>query len=352
MASKRPRTRSDGRVRGGVRASGRGSHTCDSLSQTVVETVGEIGAANRPIRAQLACEMMSQRAANNHSMSEPPSSYGQPWPNVVEIDSLDDPRLGAYANLRDAQLRHAERGQFMAEGELVVRLLIESGRAVDSVLLTRLRLESMRQELALLPQSTPVYVVPQQVMDGIVGMHMHRGVLAVGRRGVPRVAEDVIAGASGLLVLEDLSNHDNVGSLFRSAAGLMPHDGGVLLSPGCCDPLYRKSLRVSMGHALRVPYATLEPWPVGLAALKARGFTVVALTPGEGSVDISEAAQRVQQPGVRVAIMLGTEGVGLSDAAQSSADLRVRIAMNEGVDSLNVAVAGAIAMQRLFRPGS
>jgi tRNA G18 (ribose-2'-O)-methylase SpoU len=320
------------------------------LSQTVVETVGKIGAANRPIRAHLACEMMQQRAANNASMSDPSSSHSQP--NVVEIDSLDDARLGAYANLRDAQLRHAERGQFMAEGELVVRLLIESGRAVDSVLLTRLRLESMRQDLALLPQSTPVYLVPQQVMDGIVGMHMHRGVLAVGRRGVPRSADDVIAAAGGLLVLEDLSNHDNVGSLFRSAAGLMPRDGGVLLSPGCCDPLYRKSLRVSMGHALRVPYATLEPWPEGLAALKARGFTVVALTPGEGSVDIGEAAQRVQRPGVRVAIMLGTEGVGLSDAAQSAADLRVRIAMNAGVDSLNVAVAGAIAMQRLFRPGS
>jgi len=240
----------------------------------------------------------------------------------------------------------------MAEGELVVKLLIESGRAVDSVLLTRLRLESMRRELALLPPQTPVYVVPQHVMDGVVGMHMHRGVLAVGRRGGAISSDDLIARASGLLVLEDLSNHDNVGSLFRSAAGLLPLPAGVLLSPGCCDPLYRKSLRVSMGHALRVPYATLSSWPDGLATIQARGFAIVALTPGEGSIDIDEAASRVKQSGLRVAVLLGTEGAGLSEAAQSAADLRVRIAMNAGVDSLNVAVAGAIAMQRLFRPGS
>jgi len=266
----------------------------------------------------------------------------------VRVDSLGDPRLAAYANLRDAQLRHAERGLFMAEGELVVRLLIDSGLAVDSVLITPTRLDAMHDGIARLPESTPVYVVPQTVMDGVVGMHMHRGVLAVGRRGAPREASALIAASRHAVVLENLSNHDNVGSLFRSAAALMPRPGAMLLSPGCCDPLYRKSLRVSMGHALRVPFATIEPWPDALNVLRGAGFVIAALTPGAGSVSLDEAAARVRVESSRVALLLGTEGRGLSEPALAAADLRVRIDMNPGVDSLNVGVAGAIAMQRLF----
>lgn len=270
---------------------------------------------------------------------------------IEPVDRLDDPRLAPYANLRDAQLRHAQLGLFMAEGELVVELLIDSGRPIDSLLLTPTRLAAMRDRLAALKSHTPIYLASQDVMDGIVGMHMHRGVLAVGRRTPPPALTTLVASAPGLLVLEDLSNHDNVGSLFRSAAALMPSGSAVVLSPGCCDPLYRKSLRVSMGHALRVPYSAAASWPADLQQLRTLGFVVVALTPGAGSIDLDAAAAQLRgMPGKRLALLLGTEGRGLSDAACAAADLRVRIAMSPGVDSLNVAVAGAIAMHRLFAP--
>jgi tRNA G18 (ribose-2'-O)-methylase SpoU len=276
----------------------------------------------------------------------------------IPISSLSDPRLAAYANLRDAELLHRQdfsqpvtriAGAFMAEGELVVRRLIRSPFRVESVLVTPGRLESVRDDLAELPEETPVYVADQGVMSEVVGFNIHRGVLAVGLRGPERSLEEVAAVSRMLVVLEDLVNHDNLGAVFRNAAALIGPGAGVLLSPRCADPLYRKSLRVSMGHVLGVPFARIPQWPGGLAALKGAGFRVIALSPGAGSTTIQELeAGLAATPGrPRLALVLGTEGAGLSGAAAEASDDRVRIPMAPGVDSLNVAVAGAIAMHRL-----
>ncbi|MBL9031942.1 MAG: RNA methyltransferase [Phycisphaerae bacterium] len=283
---------------------------------------------------------------------------------LVPIDSPADPRVADYANLRDRQLAARaglgdRPGVFLAEGELVVRTLIDSGRRVRSVLITPTRLESMRDAIDRLPAEVPVYLAGPGVMDGVVGFHIHRGVLAAGDRWPEPTLAEVLARATRVLVLEGLANHDNVGGLFRVAAALggveaTAQDGGassersrhraaVVLSPGTCDPLYRKAIRVSMGSALRVPFATATPWPAVLADVRRAGFRLVALTPGAGAVPI----ERLDPSGPRVAVMLGAEGPGLSAEAMAMADVRVRIPIDPSVDSLNVVTAGAIALHRL-----
>lgn len=265
--------------------------------------------------------------------------------NLIPIDRADDPRVAGYQNLRDAQLadRFSPRGAcYMAEGELVLRTLLLARRPIESVLLLPGRLESLREPLGeLAPPGTPIYLAPQSVMDGIVGIHLHRGVLALGKRWpLPSLAE-VLRDATSLLILEDLTNHDNVGGLFRCAAALGGPRPAIVLSPRCCDPLYRKSLRVSIGHVLGVPFTVAEEWPVALDQVATAGFTSVALTP-QGVDELSMIA-RPSRP----AIVLGTEGRGLSEGAMARCSTRVRIAMNGDVDSLNVVVAGAIALHAL-----
>lgn len=267
--------------------------------------------------------------------------------NLISIDRADDPRVAAYLNLRDSQLaaEFSPAGPcYMAEGRLVVETMLRAGRPAESVLLLPGRLDAMRSLLAdLLPPETPVYVAPPAVLDTIVGIHLHRGVLALGRRWPLPSPGDVLRDATSLLVLEDLTNHDNMGGLFRSAAALGGPRPGVVLSPRSCDPLYRKSLRVSIGHALRVPYTVASDWPAAIDAINAAGFTTIAMTP-TGSTDLRDlAAARPARP----AIVLGTEGRGLSDDAMSRCALRARITMHNNVDSLNVVVAGAIALHAL-----
>lgn len=282
---------------------------------------------------------------------------------IVPIDDPGDPRLAPYANLKDRQLAALAAGHtgltgapglFMAEGELVVRALLASPIVAHSILLTPTRLATVRDAIEALPEAVPVYLVPQGVMDSVVGFHIHRGILAAAHRPEPPAIDRLLARARSLVVLECLSNHDNVGGIFRAAAGLMGLDAAILLSPGCCDPLYRKSIRVSLGAALRLPFATLSPWPAALADLRAAGFTTIALTPATDALDIRTL--RPITPPARLALLLGAEGPGLTPQAQASADLRVRIPIDPGVDSLNVVTAAAIAMDRLtFRgdpPGS
>jgi tRNA G18 (ribose-2'-O)-methylase SpoU len=268
--------------------------------------------------------------------------------NLVEVWDLADPRLAPYAGMRDAELRHREGGppggSFMAEGELVVRRLIDSPFLTESILLTPTRLESMRDALDRLPPGTPVYLSPQAVMNSVVGFNMHRGILACAQRPRPIDAGVLIAQCRTLIALEDLTNHDNVGGLFRTVAALGGPGAGILLSPACCDPLYRKSIRVSMGHVLHVPFATAAPWPDVLAAAKRAGFRIVALTPAPGAVSIAEVQRH---PEDRILLLLGAEGPGLTDAAMAMADVRARIPMNADVDSLNVVIAGAVALHRL-----
>lgn len=276
---------------------------------------------------------------------------------LIRIDTLDDPRLEQYRDVRDRDLaghgapvtwvRHG--GRFMAEGELVARRLIEGGRwGVESVLVADNRLAGMQDALGRLPDGTPVYIGSQRVVDGVVGFHIHRGVLAVGVRNVVLPAHELLSGLESranctVVCAERMVNHDNMGALFRNAAALSAD--GVLLTENCCDPLYRKALRVSMGAVLRTPYGTLEGGPARwIGLLRERGFTTVALTPAPDAVDIDGLAGLGAAGLGRVALVLGSEGPGLTDEAMRSADVRARIPMAEGADSLNLATAGAVAL--------
>lgn len=231
-------------------------------------------------------------------------------------------------------------GLFIAEGELVLRRALRAGYAPRSFLVDAKRVD----QLADLAARAPVYAATQDVLEKATGFHVHRGVLAsFHRRPLPTVAE-VLAPARRVAVLEDVNNHTNLGAIFRGAAALGVD--GVLLSPSCADPLYRRSVRVSMGEVFAIPYARLEPWPDALAEVRAAGFTVLALTPAADGVPLQEldAAARA-----RPAVLLGAEGAGLSRAALAASDLRVVIPMQRGVDSLNVAAAAAVAFWELAR---
>jgi tRNA G18 (ribose-2'-O)-methylase SpoU len=285
--------------------------------------------------------------------SSPPlsSAVTAPTLNVIRIERLDDPRAAAYANQKDAWLRlRAEPtgtglpgGLFIAEGEGVVRHLIDSPYRVVSVLVTPERLERTRDALARLPASTPILVAERGVMSTIVGFHIHTGILGAGERGQSRAETDLLASSRTLILLEDLCNHDNVGGIFRNAAALGGPGASVILSPRCCDPLYRKSLRVSMGHVLRVPFARSSDWPTTLDAVRIAGFTIAALTPQEPAMPV----ETLGSSGARIALAVGTEGAGLSTGLLQAAAVRVRIAMAPGVDSLNASAATAIALHRL-----
>lgn len=258
------------------------------------------------------------------------------------IDDPTDPRLADYVGLTDAALRRRlehGRGVFIAEGELVIRQLLVSPYPVRSVLLAPPRYERLRDALAGV--DAPVYVAPPAVLEAVAGFRIHRGAVAAAGRLKPMDPRAVLAPARVVAVLEGLNDHENLGALFRNAAALGVD--GVLLSPTCADPLYRRSVRVSMGCVLRVPFATLAPWPAGLSAVADEGFEVVALTPAAdaGPVSALDALQG------RVAVLLGAEGPGLSAGALRAAGRRLRVPMRDGVDSLNVATAAAIAFHRL-----
>ncbi|HEU5003784.1 MAG TPA: RNA methyltransferase [Actinomycetota bacterium] len=270
----------------------------------------------------------------------------------VEVDDPGDPRLADYIGLKDADLRRAVeepgaggQGIFIAEGELVVRRLLGSGFGVRSVLVTPKGLAALG---ALLDGvAHPVYVANQAVMNAVAGFNIHRGVLASALRGPAVDPAALVASARRVAVTEAVTDHENLGGIFRNAAafGL----DAVLLSPECCDPFYRRCIRVSIGHVLSVPSARLAAWPGGIGWLRAEGFYVVALTPGAGAADIRSLGLGARD---RVAFLLGTEGPGLSAAALSAADAAVRIPIAAGVDSLNVASAAAVAFYEGSRPGS
>ncbi len=278
---------------------------------------------------------------------------------LVTIESLDDPRVADYRNLRDHELLQradpfdpeGHRGLFIAEGELVVRRLIESPYRARSLFIAPNRVEPLRDLLESLPDGIPVYVADAKVLNDVVGFNIHRGVLASGVRPRPLPLDQLLERPGPFVVLEDLFNHDNIGSIFRNAAALGGSGVTVLLSPRTADPLYRKALRVSTGHALLIPWTRLESWPDDLDRVRAAGIRLLAMTPGAGSREIRDVTAEVRRgkAGTRVAIMMGTEGPGLTDAAMGRADARVRIDMPPGpsgapADSLNVAVAAAVAL--------
>jgi tRNA G18 (ribose-2'-O)-methylase SpoU len=262
---------------------------------------------------------------------------------VLPISSADDSRIADYLALTDVELRtrwETPHGLFIAEGELVLRRALRAGYSLRSVLVDTKRAE----QVADLAGTAPVYGATPEVLQRITGFHVHRGVLASFRRLPLRDAGELLDTAHRIAILEDVNNHTNVGAVFRGAAALGMD--AVLLSPTCADPLYRRSVRVSMGEVFAVPYARLEPWPHALETVRDKGFTLLALTPGDGAVPINalRAAQRE-----RPALLLGAEGPGLTDAALKAADARVVIPMRNGVDSLNVAAASAVAFWELVR---
>ncbi|WP_253777855.1 TrmH family RNA methyltransferase [Goodfellowiella coeruleoviolacea] len=257
---------------------------------------------------------------------------------VIQINDPADERVADFRDLTHADRRPDRpggRGLVIAEGVVVVRRLLDSPYPVRALLGVARRFDELADDIAEV--DVPAYVASAEVMAEIVGFHLNRGVLAVADRAEQPPAEQLVATSRRLAVLEGVGDHENLGALFRNAAAL--GIDGVLLGAGCSDPLYRRSVRVSMGHVLRVPFTTLTPWPDGLNLLRDNGFRVAALTPRPGSVALPAA--RLDQG--RVAVLLGAEGPGLTEAAISAADLAVRIPMTSGVDSLNVATAAAIA---------
>jgi tRNA G18 (ribose-2'-O)-methylase SpoU len=266
--------------------------------------------------------------------------------DVATIFSLDDPadpRADDYRDLTAADRRPDRpggRGLVIAEGVVVVRRMIESPYPVRSLLGVRRRIDELADDLAGI--EVPAYATDAPTMAQVVGFHLNRGVLAVADRAVPPDPAALLRDARLVAVLEAVNDHENLGALFRNAAALGVD--AVLLGPRCSDPLYRRSVRVSMGHVLRVPFAELPgPWPVSLDVLRAAGMRVAALTPAVDAVPLPASNLR----GERVAVLLGAEGPGLSTEALAAADVRIRIPMASGVDSLNVATAAAVAFHAI-----
>ena len=269
---------------------------------------------------------------------------------LIRVNDPSDPRLSPYIGLRDAHLRSAgglvPEPMFIAEGAEVIRTLLQSDYGVHSLLLTDAKYRVLAQDIAARAPAAPIFIAEREVMERITGFDVHRGALAAGLRGPERSAADLAARCDRLILLESISNHDNVGAIFRSAACLWGDSCGVLVNSGCCDPLYRKSIRVSMGHALRLPFAIVTPWPGWIPRLlPASEWTTYALTPARDAVDIADVSI---ERGKRTAIMLGAEGPGLTAEAMRATSIRVRIPMARGADSLNVATAAAIAMHALL----
>ncbi|SFS45230.1 TrmH family RNA methyltransferase [Brevundimonas viscosa] len=264
--------------------------------------------------------------------------------NIIRIEAPDDPRTAAFRDIRERDLTGRE-GQFIAEGEVVLRQLVSAASRCRpaAVLLAENRLGGLADVLALSPPAMPVYVAPQAVLDGIAGFHLHRGILALGRKPDVAALPDVLAGLprTALVVLAcGIGNHDNIGGIFRNAAAFGAD--AVLLDRQCCDPFYRKAIRVSVGAVLRTPMVVGLDATAAVEALKAAGFAVLAMTPS------AELTLDAVPPAARIAVVLGAEGPGLP------ADLIARctpvgIRMSGGFDSLNVGTAGAIALHHFAR---
>lgn len=261
--------------------------------------------------------------------------------HIIPVTDPDDPRIEAYRDIRERDLV-GRAGLFVAEGKVVLSMLLASAfYRPQSLLISARRVASLSAMLAALPDEIPVYSAAQPVLDAIAGFPLHRGILAIGRRVVTPDADallDAMPAEATLLLLSAIANHDNLGGIFRNAAALGAH--GVLLDSDCCDPLYRKALRVSVGTVLTVPFARLAPRQNALALLDRHRFAAIALSPGGGLV-LSR-----WRPTGRTAILLGAEGPGLAAELIARAT-SVRIPMAAGVDSLNVATASGIVLHHV-----
>nr|WP_222437836.1 RNA methyltransferase [Quadrisphaera sp. RL12-1S] len=251
-----------------------------------------------------------------------------------------------YTGLTDVALRRVREpaeGLFIAESSQVIRRALHAGHRPRSLLTAPRWLPDLTDVLSACEDAdAEVFVAEEPVLEAITGFHVHRGAIASMHRPAPAPVADLLRGARTVVVLEDVVDHTNVGAVFRSAAGLGVD--AVLVTPRCADPLYRRSVRVSMGTVFQVPWTRIDPWPAGIEALTAAGFHVAALALSDDSVALQDfAAHRPD----RLALLLGTEGAGLTPASVAAADTVVRIPMHGGVDSLNVAAASAVAFWAL-----
>lgn len=260
---------------------------------------------------------------------------------TVRIDDPADPAVAAYATLRDGELgalQRADHGVFVVEGPNPVRELLASSYGTESLLVEERRLDLARELVG--GQDLLVYVAERQVFRAIVRFKLHQGIVALGLRRAPAALRDTVRGAELVAAFEEVNDHENLGVVFRSARALGV--GAVAFGPRSADPLYRRCVRVSMGHALHVPFATTRDWPQGVRDLHDTGLRTVALATGPRAVPLDEVPI-----GVPSAVLLGAEGPGLTGAAIDAADVVARIPMTAGVDSLNVGVAASIAFHVL-----
>jgi tRNA G18 (ribose-2'-O)-methylase SpoU len=265
---------------------------------------------------------------------------------VIAIEDAADPRIAGFRDIRERDLA-GRGGHFIIEGEVVLRTAVRSGRfPVEAVLLAQKRVAGFADLIAGLPADTPVYSAGQAVMDAIAGFPIHRGILALGRRAPAPSADALLSGLEGpavVVALFGIGNHDNMGGIFRNAAAFGAR--AVLLGADCCDPLYRKAIRVSVGAALTVPFAWLDAGDDPLALLDRHGFESLALSPS----GVRPLAKLRAPP--RAALLLGSEGPGL-DAALLARATTVSIPMAGDFDSLNVATSSGVALNHLTQAGS
>lgn len=268
--------------------------------------------------------------------------------DVQDVDDPDDPRLDDFRDLNSVDRRPdlpSGKGLVIAEGVLVVQRMLASRFTAHALLGTDRRLAELAGDLA--GRAVPFYRTSAEVMAQVVGFHLNRGVLAAARRVPEPTVAGLVEGARTVAVLEGVNDHENLGSIFRNAAGLGVD--AVVFGSGCADPLYRRAVRVSMGHALLVPYARATDWPAELKMLKQKGFRVLAMTPDSTACALPEAMAAARDE--RIAVVVGAEGPGLTPATLRLSDARVRIPMSRGTDSLNVATAAALAFYERARLG-
>ena len=278
--------------------------------------------------------------------------------NIVRIDGADDPRVADYTHLTDVhlrKLREPAEGLYIAESSRVLRRALAAGHTPRSFFLADKWLEGLGDVLEAYPE-VPAFVGSPELLEEITGFHLHRGAMAAMHRPAPvpvdvllagtrRVAvpKDItnqgrVRGRSRIAVLENLTDHTNVGAVFRSAAAIGVD--AVLVTPQCADPLYRRAIRVSMGTVFQVPWTRLESWPDDVGRLKEAGYVVAGMTLGEGAITLDEL---VAEDHENLALVFGTEGEGLTPETDRVLDRRVTIPMMNGVDSLNVAASSAVA---------
>jgi tRNA G18 (ribose-2'-O)-methylase SpoU len=259
----------------------------------------------------------------------------------VSVEAAADPRLAEYVDLRDVNLRRlleAEHGIFIAEGEKVIRRASETGFEPRSFLLAPRWLDSLSDVLERWPD-VPVYVVTPELAEQVTGFHVHRGALAsYKRRAAVPLTELLRDAPRRIAIFDDIVDHTNVGAGFRAAVAMGVEL--VLVTPTCADPLYRRSIKVSMGTVFQVPWTRLDTWPGDLQLLQASGYVAAAFALTDDSITLDDLAARHDE---RLALIFGTEGHGLKPHVLDKADLTVRIPMAGGVDSLNVASSAAVA---------